>query len=418
MAKMEAARFDRIQVGLDRSEKHEFNINHGEIKLLRTGLDRTLSLTGIRQQRQASLRLNNLTEDGVNRALTQLREMAEGAQPDPAHDIAPVQSPESFQQGPESPDYDLMYDRLSAFNRHVTENHPLILLEEAVLDFSHHQSLLLNSNGVDFKMQQGVYGFEAMFTAKQGRETSSLNYTGYSAQSLDSPIWERGYLDQLLTQSGEQLRTRRIPEKFTGPVIITPHALEDFIGFLTDQIGTGPMIAGTSIYREKLGQQVAAEGLTLHCRPRGEEIADGYFLTGDGIKAENLTLVDRGILGSYLLDIYGSNKAGLQRAVNDGECLVVEPGETTLKEMISGIDRGLMMCRFSGGEPNDKGDFSGVAKNSYFIEKGKIAYPVSETMVSGNMARLLKEIDAVSRERVDFGSKIIPWVRAGGLTIS
>ena len=198
-------------------------------------------------------------------------------------------------------------------------------------------------------------------------------------------------------------------------MIITPHALEEFIGFLTDQVSTGPMITGTSIYREKLGAQVPATGLALHCRPLDEEIADGYFLTDDGIKAVNLTLVGQGILHSILLDIYGANKTGLQRALNDGDCLVIEPGEQSLEEMIAGIDQGLLLCRFSGGSPNDKGDFSGVAKNSYCIKNGRIAYPVSETMVTGNMVRLLQDIDAVW---VDFGSQICPWIRDGGLTNS
>ena len=86
--------------------------------------------------------------------------------------------------------------------------------------------------------------------------------------------------------------------------------------------------------------------------------------------------------------------------------------------MIASIDQGLLLCRYSGGAPNDKGDFSGVAKNSYYIEKGRVAWPVSETMVSGNIVELLHKVDAVSRERVDFGNEITPWVRISELTIS
>jgi PmbA protein len=78
----------------------------------------------------------------------------------------------------------------------------------------------------------------------------------------------------------------------------------------------------------------------------------------------------------------------------------------------------VLLNRFSGGRPNDKGDFSGVAKNSYYIENGAVAYPISETMVSGNMARLLHDILAISRERADFGYAIYPWIRIGGIGIS
>jgi PmbA protein len=39
-------------------------------------------------------------------------------------------------------------------------------------------------------------------------------------------------------------------------------------------------------------------------------------------------------------------------------------------------------------------------------------------MIAGNLADLLLAVSAVSRERVDFGNAVLPWVRAGGVTIS
>jgi PmbA protein len=418
MNRLRAAGFDRVQVSVAETRKDEFNIQHGAINLLRTGINTSLSLTGIRAQRHASLTLNRLDPGAIDGAVRSLTEMAEAAAPDPAQDIAPAQPAADFASGPEAADYDLMYDRLEAFLEHSRDHHPTTILEECILDFTRYESRLLNSNGVDFSCRQGIYGFQATFTSKEGGDTSSFNYSGFTARDLDAPLWTRGHLDPLMKQSAEQVRTGQIPGKFRGPVIITPHALEEFIGFLTEQVDTGPMVAGTSIYRDRLGTAVASDLLTVRCGPRSPEIADGYFLTGDGIEARDLTLVDAGRLRSYLLDIYGANKTGLERAANDGGCLIVEPGKTGLEEMIAGVERGILLCRFSGGAPNDKGDFSGVAKNSYYIRDGRVEHPVSETMISGNMARLLLDIDAVSRERVDFGSDILPWVRVQGLTIS
>ena len=418
MTMMNAAGFDRVQVSLLESRKDEFSIQHNEIKLLRTGLNRSLSVTGIAQERLASLTLNRLGDEELETGVRQLVAMAQAAAPDPAQDIAPGQLQAAFRSGPEAADYDAMYDRLSEFLQHSRARYPTTILEECILDFARYDTKLLNTNGVDFSARQGIYGFQAMFTSKEGEATSSFNYSGFSARALARPLWESGYLDQLMAQSAEQVRPGRVPGKFQGPVIITPHALDEFIGFLTGQVGTGPMVAGTSIYRDKLGTPVASGLLTIHCSPRSQAIANGYFLTGDGVEAKDLTLVDQGVLSSYLLDIYGSNKTGLARAANDGGCLIVDPGEHSLADLIAEVDQGLLLCRFSGGAPNDKGDFSGVAKNSYYIEGGRLAHPISETMVSGNMARLLFDIDAVSRERVDFGYEVLPWVRVNGLTIS
>ena len=86
--------------------------------------------------------------------------------------------------------------------------------------------------------------------------------------------------------------------------------------------------------------------------------------------------------------------------------------------MIKSVERGILLARFSGGYPSDNGDFSGVAKNSYLIENGEIKYPISESMISGNFAEMLKNIKAISKERIDYGFSILPWIQVSGITIS
>jgi len=80
--------------------------------------------------------------------------------------------------------------------------------------------------------------------------------------------------------------------------------------------------------------------------------------------------------------------------------------------------KGILLCRFSGGRPSDNGDFSGVAKNSYYIENGEIRYPISETMVNGNIVEMMNNIKQISSERVNSGYHIYPWIKFDGLTVS
>ena len=183
-------------------------------------------------------------------------------------------------------------------------------------------------------------------------------------------------------------------------------------------IGDGAMITNTSLYKDKLNQKVASEKLTLRSLPLDEGMPGGYPFTSDGFKADNLTLLEKGVLNSFLLSHYGSRKTGLERATNEGGCLVLEPGDESLADMIASVREGIVLGRFSGGSPADKGDFSGIAKNSFYIRDGEIQYPLSETMISGNMARLLENIETVSKEVVDFGDSRFPWLKVGGVTIS
>ena len=86
--------------------------------------------------------------------------------------------------------------------------------------------------------------------------------------------------------------------------------------------------------------------------------------------------------------------------------------------MIASIDRGIIVGRFSGGAPSSNGDFSGVAKNSFLIENGRIGPALSETMISGNLADMLQNVGGISAELVCSGSYVLPWVVFRGVVIS
>jgi PmbA protein len=222
-----------------------------------------------------------------------------------------------------------------------------------------------------------------------------------------------------MSQSTEQLDPGSVDGKFVGDVIITPHCLEEFIESLSYTcLSDQALIRGTSPLKDSLGKRVASPLLTLRSSPVSSDIQAGYFFTPDGFKAEDSVLIDKGMLAGSNLSLYGSRKSGRAKAPNAGGCWVVDPGDTPFAEMVASVQRGLLLCRFSGGNPSSNGDFTGVAKNSYLIENGRIARPVTETMVGGNLPSLLLSISAVSRERLDFGLLLFPWVRAGGVTIS
>jgi PmbA protein len=142
------------------------------------------------------------------------------------------------------------------------------------------------------------------------------------------------------------------------------------------------------------------------------------FVTPDGYKTENFDIIEDGILKSNLLSLYGAKKSDGERAKNSGSLLVVDPGDTELKDMIKSVKKGILLARFSGGNPNDNGDFSGVAKNSYYIENGEIKEPVKEIMITGNSLQILKDITEISKESTNFGYSIMPWIKVKNIKIS
>jgi len=418
VSRMREAGAHKAQCILQDSEVHEINAESGEITLLRTTRNTSLSLTGILDDRKGFISLNKTDRESIDDAVKKVINLARSSEPDPANEISSDQAPETFAAGPEGPDLDVMYDRISSFMDYSRSEYPTLILEQVILDFTLTNRFFRNSNGVSFDARRGWYSFSPMFTSKEGADTSSFNYTGFSSYDLERELRTYGSVDTLMKQSVQQVRTDGFPGKVTGKVLITPDCLDEILSAVTSYLTDFPMITGTSIFKDSLDSSIASPCLTISSMPASEEIVTGYSFTSDGFRAENATIIDAGVLRSFLLSLYGSKKTGRRIGPNRGGAWVVEPGEKTLDEMVASMGSGILMCRFSGGNPSENGDFSGVAKNSYRIQDGRIAQPIRETMVSGNLADLLKNVLSVSKERIHFGSGVLPWILVDGLTIS
>ncbi len=408
----------KSQCAVTFSEKKELNVETGEMSLFRTTFDTNVGMSVIVDQKSGSVAINKTDTESINEAVRKVMDMAQSSQPDDANDISPSQPKQSFSKGDDEPDMEKMYLRLDEFMGYVKKTHPTINMEAAIVDFSHSTSVFQNSNGVEFTTKEGMYGFSNMFTAKEGKDTSSFNGMGISALNLNTPFIESGSAKRLLKQSTEQVRTKPVSEKFIGEIVVTPDCLSDFLGFITGDISDGKIISKTSVYKEKLNQQITDPRFTLHALPVSDEIIDGYFITDDGYVAENNTIINNGVLKTHLLSLYGANKTGGERAVNGGGAFVVDAGEKPKDEIIRNIKKGILLERFSGGRPSADGEFSGVAKNSYYIENGELKYPISETMISANIQEMFSNIGEISSDRIDFGYCIFPWISFKGVTVS
>ena len=113
-----------------------------------------------------------------------------------------------------------------------------------------------------------------------------------------------------------------------------------------------------------------------------------------------------------------TNKTGGTRAGNESWNLEIPAGQKTLEEIITGIDRGIFVMRFSGGQPASSGEFSGVAKNSFMIENGKITCALKETMISGCVPDMLNSIREISSDVLRDGTVSMPYIAFDGITIS
>lgn len=409
---------DKSQYTLVIHDKEEINFNETGIVLFRSTNHSEITLRAIKANKMSKVSMTNLEEDFIRERISDLMDMCDASEVDENNDIAPYQNSEEFKDGEDKADVEKIHRVICKFLRDCKEQYPSLKINESYVCFNKVEEHIVNSNGVDFKTSTGEYEINIFYAAKEGDKSSSFNAVVICVNELPEDLLECSNVRNKLEESIEQLSCTGINGKFNGNMIITPECLLDFIrsynnAFLSDM----PLITKTSILVDKLSERVASEKLTISCNANHPDISSKAFVTKDGFKAENVTYIEKGILKSYLLSQYGAKKTGLK--LNPTEHIImVEPGEKSLEEMIKGTDRGIILGRFSGGEPASNGDFSGVAKNSYYIEAGEIKFPLKETMISGNLYDIFNSIDDISKEVLNLGYASLPWIKVNGITIS
>jgi len=410
---------DKCQCSVSQSRKYELNLDNGEISLLRTTIDSNYQLVVIKDHKKGSISLNKTDESSVDQALTSVLDICSNSEPDEAFDIAPIQEKNEFSYGDIEPDLDKMYDLLDQYVKAIKERYPTIKLMDTAISFTLSTKYLMNSNGVDFQDSRGIYEFSSLFSAKEGTKSSSFNYSGFNLRKLENDLLSYGSLKRVLDETIQQIETHGIEGKFKGDVILTPDCMSSFIEFyIGTYLSDMPLISKTSLLKDQLNEQVASPILTIQSAPRSEAIAEGYHITHDGYEALDMTIIDKGVLKTYLLTQYGANKTGYPKANNTGGCYIVTPGETEFKDMLKSVEKGVLVNRVSGGNPNNNGDLSAVLKNSYYIENGEIKFPLNETMIAINLKDAMNNIIEISKETVDYGSSIFPYVKIKDVLIS
>jgi PmbA protein len=293
-------------------------------------------------------------------------------------------------------------------------------MEQMITSHDAYRSIYMNSNGVIYRPTAGSYSFSLMYSAHEGEKSTSFFGSDVTLAVLDKPVIECAFIDKELSQIENQLDPEPLSGKFTGTALLAPAALSEIVlgTIFGNFVSDSSLIESTSIWKDKLGEKVADECLTVSLKAGGEDIVIGQRVTGEGYPAEDFDVIRDGKLVNFCLSQYGANKTGGKRAGNSAGNVVIPAGIQSLEKIIAGIDHGILVMRFSGGEPAPSGEFSGVAKNSFLIENGKLGAALTETMISGCVPDMLNNIRAVSTDLLKDGSVSLPYIAFDGVTIS
>lgn len=191
------------------------------------------------------------------------------------------------------------------------------------------------------------------------------------------------------------------------PVVIRNNAAADLLEAFEGIFSAENVQKNLSLLKGKLNEQIGSEKLTLVDDPFMEGGLASRSFDGEGVASKYKKVVDKGVLKTYFHNLKTAKKDGVETTGNASKSsykssvgiapsnLYVEKGEKTLEEIISSMDKGILITELQGlhsGLNSVSGDFS-LAALGYEIKDGKIAKAVEQITVAGNYFELLKNIE-------------------------
>lgn len=204
-----------------------------------------------------------------------------------------------------------------------------------------------------------------------------------------------------------KISTREVPVLFESPLAA------GLMGALVQALSGGALYRKSSFLLDSLGKAVLPDHLDL--------LEDPFLLRGkgsspfdeEGVRVQARSVIDAGRVQGYFLSSYSARKLGMRTTGNAGgshnlilSSRLTQPGDD-LNAMLKKLHRGLFVTELMGQGVNYvTGDYSRGA-SGYWVENGRIAYPVHEITIAGNMKDMLLGIQAVGADAYNYGAKTV-----------
>ena len=397
------------------TEKFEVNFDTHDVTLVRSTVDDSLVITVYSDTRKGSTQLTGRAHDAVDSGVAAAIDAAQAGERDPANVLPEEPAQRATDAGPTEADREVMVDAVLSHLEAMREQFPQIVSDNSNYTFISTWRSYANSHGRTQQARTGNYQLVAVASARDGAKATSFDAGVFSSTEPTADILSVPAIRHLYETNVASFDARPVPKTFVGDVIFTPSATETLVETLVGALNGVALLRKATPFLDKLGQAIASGGFTLAHAPSQLSVSSPF--DGEGFANHDLPIVTDGVLENYLVDWYFSHKLGRPMTTGCSDFLV-RPGGEALDDLIANTERGILLGRYSGGQPNQNLDFSGVAKNSFFIENGKVTHPLAETMVAGNFADVLRSITGISRECIDYGHTTMPWIATSGITVS
>ena len=306
--------------------------------------------------------------------------------------------------------------------------------EKSALEYD---AKIVNSNGASFNSHTGVrvYGntHGMLQSYLSSRYSLSCSVIGGELDQLENDYEytvSREFdalssADWVGQNCAKKVIARLNPQKLSTrevPVIFLNDVATGLISHLTGAISGGSLYRKSSFLLDHLGKQVLPDWFQISERPHLLRRLASTPFDSEGVRTQNLEIIQDGVLQTYLLTSYSGRKMGMQSTGHAGGIhnWLVKPNLTGgLTALLRQMGTGLLVTDVMGQGVNIvTGDYSRGAAG-FWVENGEIQYPVAEITIAGQLQDMLKNIVAVAddvehRSNIQTGSILLDKMKISG----
>lgn len=212
------------------------------------------------------------------------------------------------------------------------------------------------------------------------------------------------------------------------PVVYDARCARSLLGSFLNAINGASIARKTSFLLDALGKPVFPAHIRITDNPLVPRGMGSEPFDGEGIQGQPLSLVEQGILQSWILDTRSANQLGLRSTGHAGRSLssapspassnvTMEAGTLSVEALIADIKEGFFVTEaFGQGVNGITGDYSKGA-SGFWIENGKITYPVSEMTIAGNLKDMFMQLTPANDLEMSYALNC-PSLRIEGMTVA
>ncbi|MCA0214160.1 MAG: metalloprotease PmbA [Proteobacteria bacterium] len=406
------------------------SVRKGELETVERNRDKSLGVTVYVGHRRGNASTSDFSPAAIEQTVQAAFDIARFTAEDP---VAGLPDAADIAQAADQPDLDLFHPWA------VTSEEAARLAlecEEAALKTDRR---ITNSEGAGVSAQQSHFfsahtrGFRGGYASSRhsisvapiaGRGDGMQRDAWYSSMRSASELASAQAVGRYAAERAlSRLKSRKIATT-QCPVLFESPLAAGLLGGFVQAVSGGALYRKSTFLLDSLGKPVFPKHIDITEDPHVLRGKGSAPFDEEGVRTRSRKVVDAGRVEGYFLSTYSARKLGMKTTGNAGgshnlvlRSRLTRPGDD-LDAMLQKLGTGLFVIELMGQGVNYvTGDYSRGA-SGFWVENGRIAYPVQEITIAGNLKDMLKGIEAVGADAYNYGAKTVGSVLVNRMKVA